>query len=359
MNTKNSHQDFHIDQNSSFIQRPCGSKNIASFSDENLYNLCKQYGERTRIWRQRFSGLLPEVFKRKLYEKKGFYSIFEFAKKLAGMSEEQVRLVLNLEKRFEEMPKLKSLLTDGKVSINKLSRIVSIAKPENEVFLATQVQVLSKSAVETLVRDEKFAEKNAVNSMEFLSKNSKVTIMDFKNQNGLQESFFGSKGLPGQICFDMEITKGNTVKMTEKSSQFGALNLSQEVQEKLLELQEKGIDVNELLKEFLQKRELEIAQKKEEISQMKKSGVNSLRTATENSSRCIPVSIKRIIYQEHGTKCSIKTCQKPSQQIHHTQRFSLSQSHNPQYLAPLCKEHHELAYSMDLAYHEIRQRNRK
>ncbi|PIZ76245.1 hypothetical protein COY05_01630, partial [Candidatus Peregrinibacteria bacterium CG_4_10_14_0_2_um_filter_38_24] len=73
---------------------------IALMPDENLYALCKTYGERTRIWRQKFAGLLPEVFKRKLYEKKGFHSIFEFAKKLAGMSEEQTRLVLNLEKRF-------------------------------------------------------------------------------------------------------------------------------------------------------------------------------------------------------------------------------------------------------------------
>ena len=181
--------------------------------DENLYNLCKEYGERARIWRQRFAGLLPEVFKRKLYERKGFCSIFEFAKKLAGMSEEQVRLVLNLEKRFEEMPRLKSLLTDGKVSVNKLARIVSIAKRENEIFLVNQVQILSKSAVETLVRDEKFAKK-------------------YEGQDGLQESFFGSESLPGQT-----------------------LNLSAEVSRKLLELQQKGIDINDLLIEFLKKRE--------------------------------------------------------------------------------------------------------
>jgi len=155
---------------------------ITTISDENLYNLCKQYGEHARIWRQRFAGLLPEVFKRKLYEKKGFISIFEFSKKLAGMSEEQVRLVLNLEKRFENTPALKSLLTDGKVSINKLARIVSIAKPENEIFLARQVQFLSKSAVETLVGDEKFAEKS--------NENSRTTTMDLENKKWLAGELF-------------------------------------------------------------------------------------------------------------------------------------------------------------------------
>ncbi|MCK9186006.1 HNH endonuclease [Candidatus Gracilibacteria bacterium] len=318
------------------INQNITSSKTALLSDESLYDLCKQYGERARIWRQRFAGLLPEVFKRKLYEKKGFISIFEFSKKLAGMSEEQVRLVLNLEKRFEEMPKLKTLLTEGKVSVNKLSRIVSIAKPENEIFLATQVQILSKSAVETLVRDEKFAEEN-------------------KNQNGLQESFFDTKSLPGQT-----------------------LDLSSEVQQKLLELQEKGIDINDLLLEFLQKREEEIAQKKEEISreiseketekQDNKTSVDSRKASPASPSRHIPISIKRILYAQHGTKCSIKNCQKLSQQIHHIQRFSAVPSHDPNYLAPLCREHHELAhtidvpngysdwYSADIAYREIRQR---
>ena len=293
---------------------------ISSMPDENLYNLCKQYGERARIWRQRFAGLLPEVFKRKLYERKGFLSIFEFAKKLAGMSEEQVRLVLNLEKRFEEMPRLKSLLTDGKVSVNKLSRIVSIARPENEIFLANQVQILSKSAVETLVRDEKFATKS--------NENSGAIIVGFENQSGLQKSFFSSKSLPGQT-----------------------LELSKEVEQKLIELKQKGIDINEILLEFLRKREQEIAQKKEELSRQEKP-----------VTRHIPVVIKRIIYAEHGTKCSIKNCKKPSEQIHHTQRFAAVKSHNPRYLEPLCKEHHELEHSTsdffesDIAYREIRQR---
>jgi hypothetical protein len=296
---------------------------ITTISDENLYNLCKEYGERTRIWRQRFSGLLPEVFKRKLYEKKGFCSIFEFSKKLAGLSEEQVRLVLNLEKRFEETPVLKTLLTTGKVSINKLARIVSIAKPENEKFLANQVQILSKSAVETLVRDEK--------------------------QNGLFEPLFDSKSLPGQERFDTKNTKSNRTETDEeitKNFKSLGLNLSPEVRQKLLELQQKGIDINDLLLEFLKTREQEIAQKKEEISQ----------EPYGKPSRHIPVSVKKILYLEHGTKCSVKNCQKPSTQIHHIRRFSAVPSHDPHYLAPLCKAHHELAHSADADYIEMRRK---
>ncbi|MDP2642223.1 MAG: hypothetical protein Q8P62_00060 [Candidatus Peregrinibacteria bacterium] len=380
---------------------------ISSMPDENLYNLCKTYGERTRIWRQRFAGLLPEVFKRKLYEKKGFCSIFEFAKKLAGMNEEQVRCVINVEKRFEDMPALKMLLTSGKVSINKLSRIVSIAKPENEIFLATQVQILSKSAVETLVRDEKFAEENKDGESTENAENFGNIIMDFEYQNGEQKSFLAPKSLPGQMCFDTKNEKSNeqnypkiifgNEKITDKKTEFETLEISPEVQKKLLELQEKGIDINELLKEFLQKREEEIAQRKAEINEelarkeqeKQEKQKNSWQDNSENStknlpinsptnipqtalpasgsakhqksaspspSRHIPISIKRILYAEYGTKCSIKNCKKLSEQIHHTQRFSAVPSHDPRYLAPLCKAHHELMHSRDIDYIEIRKK---
>jgi hypothetical protein len=334
--------DANIRAQNIFKNNPMNIK-ITTISDENLYNLCKEYGERTRIWRQRFSGLLPEVFKRKLYEKKGFCSIFEFSKKLAGLSEEQTRLVLNLEKRFEGTPALKILLTTGKVSINKLARIVSIAKPENEKFLANQVQILSKSAVETLVRDEKFATKNGGENFEKTADEN----TDFRKQNGLFEPLFDPKSLPGQEHFDTKNTKSNHVKADEKTTKIfesTVLNLSPEVQQKLLELQQKGLDINDLLLKFLQTREQEIAQKKEEISQ----------EPYGKPSRHIPVSVKKILYLEHGTKCSVKNCQKPSTQIHHIRRFSAVPSHNPRYLAPLCKAHHELAHSADMTYFKIK-----
>ena len=76
-------------------------------TDKKLYELCEKYGASARLWRQKFIGLLPEVNRRRLYEKKGFSSIFEFAAKLCGLSAEQVRLTLNLEKRFENKPVLR------------------------------------------------------------------------------------------------------------------------------------------------------------------------------------------------------------------------------------------------------------
>ena len=51
-------------------------------TDEKLYELAKMYGRNALVWRQKFMGLLPEVEKRKLYERKNFGSIFEFGKEV-------------------------------------------------------------------------------------------------------------------------------------------------------------------------------------------------------------------------------------------------------------------------------------
>lgn len=264
-------------------------------TNEKLYALCRKYGTQARLWRQKFIGLLPEVNRRRLHEKKGFSSIFEFAAKLCGLSVEQVRLALNLEKRFADKPILKKMLENGEVSINKLTRIISIATLENEEELAEKVKILPISALNTLVRDEK------------------------RNENGLAQGLY----------------------VQTQQQQF---RIADDVAEELNELHAKGIDVNELLRTMLQQRREKIAQTKEKIAEEIKT----------EQSRYIPARIKKIIREEHGEKCSIATCQKPSKEVHHTQRFSLSKTHDPKFLAPLCHDHHVIAHSIDLNYHKAR-----
>jgi len=287
-----------------------GNKNL---TDKELYELCKTYGEKALHWRRKFTGLLPEVNRRRLYEKKGFVSIFEFAKKLCGLSEEQVRLTLNLDRRFEDKPALKVLLVNGEVSINKLTRLSSVATSENESFWAEKVQQLSQSAIETLVRDEK--------------------------QNGLFEPQNEAKSLRAQ-------------KLAVGSDE---LNLAPDVMAELLKLQAKGIDVSEVLREMLEERKLKIALEKERLSAEAEAlavrqgaGLAGQAAGLARAPfRHIPAKIKRHLEKEYGTKCSIEGCGRGAQVIHHTQRFALAGTHNPKYLAPLCKQHHAIAHTID------------
>ncbi|MEK7172054.1 MAG: HNH endonuclease signature motif containing protein [Patescibacteria group bacterium] len=288
-------------QNSNFLEK---------LSDKELYRKCQYYGTAARAWRQKFIGLLPEVNKRRLYEKKGFRDVFEFAFKLCGLSKEQVHLALNLRQRVEDKPALKKMLENGEVSMNKLARVVSIATPENEEELAEKVKVLPTSALNTLVRDEKHSQREIMEA-------------DFEKQNGSQKPLFGNKCLYVQTL---------------------NFEIADDIKEQLNELNSKGIDVNGLLREMLEKRQEKIKKEKEEIAE----------TIQQTTSHYISTRIQRVLKEEHGKKCSIPTCKKPATTIHHTQRFGLSRNHDPRFLAPLCREHHIIAHSIDLKYHKAR-----
>src|SRR3989338_5648753 len=129
------------------------SEKVEDYSDGKLLKLCSLYGRRSLKWRYKFIGLLPEVYRRKPYENKGFSSIFEFAAKLAGGSEAQVRKILNLDERCEKegLVQMREVLVKGEMSVNKLARVLPIATPENESELLAKATVLPNRAVETLV----------------------------------------------------------------------------------------------------------------------------------------------------------------------------------------------------------------
>lgn len=259
---------------------------LAELSDSVLLQRAEHFGKQARLWRQKFLGLLPEIDKRKLYIQKGFDSIFVFAFMIGGASESQVRSVLRLEKKLVATPALHALLVEGEVSHHKLDRIASIAEPANENFLANQVQLLSRRSLDTLVKDEKH----------------------------------------------------DTLGLCAQTSILQNLTLAKDVEYELIQMQQKGIDIDVELRAFLQHRKEEIAAAKEEM----------IEPSVKRISRYLPKKTREVLQKEYGTKCAKEGCNKPSENIHHTARYSLTNSHNLLYLAPLCKAHHEIAHSIDI-----------
>lgn len=310
---------------------------VRAIGDEQLLNLCVKFGARALKWRRKFTGLLPEVQRRRLYEKKGFNSIFEFAYKLAGLSEKQVRVVLNLESRFHDKPVLKSLLESGEVSVNKLARMVSIATKENEQELADKVRILPQSALETLVRDQKIFEK---------AQNGK----DLPNYDDSKSTGFCSQNDSNKPLFKDESLRVQTLNF----------EISEEVVAELNHLNFQGHDVNKIILELLQKRKEEIERRKEELAQEaieRRDAKNAAHeqgatTAKLKTSRYISVKVLSVLKEEYGTKCSIPHCKKPAQGNHHSQRLALVGIHDPRYIAPMCKEHHQIAHMIDQKYVE-------
>ena len=317
-------------------------------NDKKLYELCKKYGRASLTARRKFIGLLPEVYKRRLYEKKGFYSIFEFATRLAGVSHEQVRVALRLEERFDDKPVLRKALVEGEVSINKLSRIASIATNENEKELFEKTKLLSSRAIETFVRD-------------------------VRNQSKLEDSaapLFGGKesicGVgEGQLMVDsscvQDVQKSAKNKnqnglskplIERKSLHVQRLELDEDIENQLFEMQEKGIDINSFLRVALKKRKAKIEEKKQEIAEEQIKLKNERAKQGKTPTKYCQIKVKKIIQEEHGTKCSYPGCFKPSKTLHHTQRFGLTGVHDPRFMAPLCEEHHEIAHKIDVRFVE-------
>lgn len=292
-------------------------------TDEKLFSLCRMYGAQALEARRKFLGLLPEVNRRRLYEKKGFSSIFIFAYQLAGASEEQVRRVLNLEKKFEDKPVLRQALTTGAISVNKLARIASVATPENESELTEMAKNLPQKALEVFAKEERMA----------------IGCHSAENGNALQKPLFDDESVRAhRSCAGAPAGDSVTRKV----------ELSQEVQEKLWELKEKGIDVDVLLMELLANREVEIFRAKEQIS------AEIASNDAVNTSRHIPVRVERVLSQEYGKKCSVPNCGHDAETLHHTQRFAVNRAHDPRFLAPLCREHHLLAHAADVRFWERR-----
>lgn len=317
-------------------------ENPQKLSDKKLFHLCREFGSNAQKWRRRFEGLLPEVMRRKLYEKKKFGSIFEFAGKLAGMSHKQVSRVLQLDRKFEDKPVLQALLVKGEVSVNKLARVASIATVENQEDLAKLTKIMSNRAIETFVRDEKRAMDQGfqVEGFQGAGMHSErfQAGLEFENQDGLSEPKNDLKSVHVHSLAEAHVSHQSIlpfVKILEK--------LSPEIKEKLLELINKEIDLNGLIAQMLQNREAEIAAAKSEIAEENKA---------QDVSRYIPVKIKKIIKLEQGTKCSYPGCKNRAENIHHTQRFSITKNHNPFFLANACRPHHEIAHIIDRKYQE-------
>jgi hypothetical protein len=250
-------------------------------------------------------------------------------------------MVLRLEKRFVPLPVLHEALVKGEVSANKLVRIAPIATKENESELVEQIKSLPQKAVEVMAKEIQ-----------------QKSYKENENQIGLFKPENGSNSMRAQGFAAAE-------SQQKANYDFKLLSiLSPEIKAKLNELHEKGIDINNLLTELLAKRELEIAQQKEEIAteqysvkmatRKKEGGIvtkqynGKITVQQPSKSRYIATKVRQIIRQEYGTKCSIPHCSKPSKILHHTARFALTHSHDPRFIAPLCEGHHVLAHAIDV-----------
>ncbi|MFH1218568.1 MAG: HNH endonuclease signature motif containing protein [Candidatus Peregrinibacteria bacterium] len=126
---------------------------MKNMSDFKLYELCQKYGRNARIWKRRFIALLPEVEKRGLYRRKGFYSIYEFAAKIGGVGKKTVEEVCRVYRRVEDKPLLKEQIE--KQGFAKVRVVVPLIGDTEEKDLVNMIKSMPRRALEETVRELK------------------------------------------------------------------------------------------------------------------------------------------------------------------------------------------------------------
>lgn len=169
-------------------------KNIQNLSDIELYVRCKEFGKNARVWTRKFAGLLTEVYRRHLYKRRGFVSIYEFAAKLAGMSHETTDRILKLAERFADKPALLDLLQTGAQGWSKLQAVSFIATAATDKLWAQKVEKLNTRALETYIKELRKAQVGAsekhlpAHSNEKFSRLNSVHVDESENKISLAQA---------------------------------------------------------------------------------------------------------------------------------------------------------------------------
>lgn len=75
--------------------------------------------------------------------------------------------------------------------------------------------------------------------------------------------------------------------------------------------------------------------------------------AVETESRHIPAKIKKHVLARTNGTCSFPGCVRPAEILHHTPRFALENTHDPDHLEPLCKAHERIVHHGHVQHEDL------
>lgn len=212
--------------------------------------------------------------------------------------------------------------------MNKLVRIVPVVTAGNERQLFEKAEILSSRALEVFVREVKNGNQNAVSGPGF---GGAVSGAKTGNANGL----------------DTPNVRGETVHVH-------SLKLDDDIEAELADLQAKGIDVNAILRNFLRERRQKIEKQKTEIATRQRQESEDRTVIGRPVARYVPVKVRRILYDQYGSRCAITGCAGKAVNLHHEKGFAQDKCHDPRFIKPLCRVHHELAHAGDVLVQKYR-----
>lgn len=117
---------------------------------ESLHRQFSECGKNAKEWAKRCMLLLPEIDRCKVWAKKGFGGIYEYAAKIAGLSRNQVDESLRILGRIEDMPALMDVAREK--GIWAVKPVATIATKETDQELADKARNMTRCGLEVYVK---------------------------------------------------------------------------------------------------------------------------------------------------------------------------------------------------------------
>jgi hypothetical protein len=287
-----------------------------------------QYSRNAKEWTRKYTLLLPAIEKYKIWQKKGFGSIHEYAGKLAGMSRYNVNEALRILKKVSDKPELMQVVEQK--GIFAVKPLVTIITPETAKFWAEKARLMTKNTLETYVKE--FRNQNGLLGAQAECENRSGQLQaqpECEKLNGLFEAKTNDFGRPGTSVENGQQAEIAGIKSGAPQKLFITMQLDPEIARHLEKLKGSG-DWNALMKQLLQMRQEHLDEQKPE--------------AIKTTSRHIPNKTKRYINARTNGQCAFPGCTKPAEIFQHTQRWALENIHDSDRLYGLCKEHERIAH---------------
>jgi len=309
-------------------------KSKLSASEKILHDQFCMYGLRAKEWKNKCMMLLPKIERQKIWQKRGFTSIYEYAAKIAGLSRLNVDEALRVLYKAADKPALLAIAEQK--GINAIKPVVTIATQQSDSFWADKAAQMSKNTLEVYVRE--IRKGNTSQEGNTWQDWSNLQIRKFRRKSQSQEKL-AKNGSPNCLQNSTKSTTKqdalqNTPKQRAPHTTTITMELPTEIAAQLQKLKAQG-SWAKLMQELLGARE--------EKFERKKPAVKTNHANIPNT-RYIPAAIKNYIIKKTNGMCAFPGCIKPYNILHHTMRFGLVREHDHDTLHPLCTEHERLAH---------------
>ncbi len=330
---------------------------IEKLSDKELHEQAKKYGKISRMAQREFAAFLPEICKRKLYLDHKFITISHYAAVIGGLTKETVGKVLTLHEKLQDKPILWALMVEQGWS--KLSVISNVAKAETQEFWKEKVETMSKSTLETFIREIKKEDLRA--EMEVGEQQFEITN-EVANDAKQFEIDFGNPEISAAESQESPIEKfspGGESQTRNNMSFKVTIDVEKQLRlfkYKLEKERKQPLDWNEIMKEFLkiamQAQEHVCVVASQKVTTRKAARAEKTaptleeiqKSLPEKTTRPMPKKVKNYLVTTYKEMCGYPGCKHPANIDHHTRRFKLIPNHDPQFIVSLCKNHERLAH---------------